>query len=237
MIPQLLFLPSFCLALTPEDLFSSPKYQIELKPNLVDFNFQSERFQCFIPPPLITEKELNLNDLIEKLKTMPCLYHVVESRYWSYEFCSMKHAQQFHPLSQTEAKYLLGTYAKQTAQKLEYEVIDGAKQPVLIQEWSGGTMCDLSLTNRRSRIEYHCATEERVVVRETTSCNYLFLVSTPRVCVGLNNVLVIKCSVLGEGHLSHRKSIESLSDNRVDLQRSVMKQGTERTSLKGIVLS
>jgi hypothetical protein len=229
MIPRL-FLLSLCLALTQEDLFSSPKYQIELKSNLVDYNFESDRFQCSIPPPLITEKELNLNDLIEKLKTMPCLYHIVESRFWSYEFCSMKHAQQFHPLSQTEPKYLLGTYAKQTMQKLDYEVIDGAKQPVLIQEWSGGTMCDLSLTPRKSRIEYHCATEERVVVRETTSCNYLFLVSTPRVCIGLNNVLVIKCAVLGEGDLSHRKSIESHSDTKSDSPRSVMKQGTERTN-------
>jgi hypothetical protein len=216
------------IILAQEDLFSSPKYQLELKP-ISEANFKTDRFECFIPPAFVTEKELQLADLTDRLKNMSCLYHIIESRYWSYEFCSMKHALQFHPLSQTEQKYLLGTFTKQKSQKLDYEIIDGAKQPILIQEWSGGTMCDLSLEPRRTRVEYHCATEEKVIVRETSSCYYLFSVSTPRVCIGLNNVSVIKCSIIGDDSSLSAPSIEEMIDAPVvgDVGRSVMKVSNE----------
>ncbi|KAI1192617.1 glucosidase II beta subunit-like protein-domain-containing protein [Nemania serpens] len=60
-------------------------------------------------------------------------------------------------------------------------------QRYLVQRMGDGTVCDLTGRERTIEIQYHCSpesTEDRIGwIKEVTTCSYLMLINTPRLCV------------------------------------------------------
>ncbi|KAI0196933.1 glucosidase II beta subunit-like protein-domain-containing protein [Astrocystis sublimbata] len=60
-------------------------------------------------------------------------------------------------------------------------------QRYLVQRMGDGTLCDLTGRERTIEIQYHCSpesTQDRIGwIKEVTTCSYLMLVNTPRLCV------------------------------------------------------
>lgn len=55
----------------------------------------------------------------------------------------------------------------------------------LVQHLEGGTRCDLTGRNRRIEIEFHChpqSTDRIGMIKEVTTCSYLMVIYTPRLC-------------------------------------------------------
>lgn len=55
------------------------------------------------------------------------------------------------------------------------------------QKWGNGTMCDMNHQPRSIEVQFHCSNrppaEDRIVMfKETTICNYVLIVETPRLC-------------------------------------------------------
>ncbi len=62
-------------------------------------------------------------------------------------------------------------------------------QRYLVQRLDGGTICDLTGRERTIEIQYHCnpgASQDRIGwIKEVTTCTYLMVVQTPRLCADL----------------------------------------------------
>ncbi|KAI1495989.1 glucosidase II beta subunit-like protein-domain-containing protein [Biscogniauxia marginata] len=60
-------------------------------------------------------------------------------------------------------------------------------QRYLVQKMTDGTICDLTGRERTIEVQYHCSpgtTQDRIGwIKEVTTCAYLMLVNTPRLCV------------------------------------------------------
>ncbi|KAG0142701.1 hypothetical protein CROQUDRAFT_673383 [Cronartium quercuum f. sp. fusiforme G11] len=55
----------------------------------------------------------------------------------------------------------------------------------LVQKWEGGTICDLTGKARSVEVQYHCSTvgtDHIALLRETSICEYLLIIHTPRLC-------------------------------------------------------
>ncbi|SPO30730.1 uncharacterized protein UTRI_05347 [Ustilago trichophora] len=57
----------------------------------------------------------------------------------------------------------------------------------LTQRWTNGTMCDMNHQPRTVEVQYRCSNrkphEDRIVmIKETTICNYVLVIETPRLC-------------------------------------------------------
>ncbi|SOV03286.1 uncharacterized protein UDID_18609 [Ustilago sp. UG-2017a] len=57
----------------------------------------------------------------------------------------------------------------------------------LTQRWTNGTMCDMNHQPRTVEVQFHCSSrkplEDRIVMfKETTICNYVLVIETPRLC-------------------------------------------------------
>jgi len=56
----------------------------------------------------------------------------------------------------------------------------------LKSEWYGGTECDLTGKERRIEVQYHCnpsiGADRIVLIKETSTCAYLMVLHTPRLC-------------------------------------------------------
>lgn len=57
----------------------------------------------------------------------------------------------------------------------------------LTQRWTNGTMCDINRQPRSVEVQFHCSNrkplEDRIVMfKETTICNYVLIIETPRLC-------------------------------------------------------
>ncbi|KAJ9474916.1 Protein OS-9-like protein [Pseudozyma hubeiensis] len=57
----------------------------------------------------------------------------------------------------------------------------------LTQRWTNGTMCDMNHQPRSVEVQFHCSNrkplEDRIVMfKETTICNYVLIIETPRLC-------------------------------------------------------
>ncbi|KAI5479070.1 misfolded glycoproteins degradation protein Yos9 [Pseudohyphozyma bogoriensis] len=55
----------------------------------------------------------------------------------------------------------------------------------LVQQWEGGTICDKTGLPRTVEVQFHCntqSTDRIALIRETSICNYVLLVHTPRLC-------------------------------------------------------
>ncbi|CAH7666384.1 hypothetical protein BY996DRAFT_4638817 [Phakopsora pachyrhizi] len=55
----------------------------------------------------------------------------------------------------------------------------------LVQRWEGGTICDMTGKPRSVEVQFHCstvATDHIALLRETSICEYLVVIHTPRLC-------------------------------------------------------
>ena len=147
---------------------------------------------------------------LELLKEMEdtCMYYV--SGWWSYSFCYKKQVKQFHAKSgpgvpnyppiedQTSHSFVLGKfqhddeesetesgssskYAKASTAELQTK----GESRYLVQRLSGGTVCDLTGAERKIEVQFHChpqSTDRIGWIKELTTCSYLMVIYTPRLC-------------------------------------------------------
>lgn len=151
---------------------------------------------------------------LELLKDMQgqCIYYY--AGWWVYAFCYNEFVKQFHPLppgrgvppfppfeDTSVGSYLLGRFPAHKTQE------DSAQDPTtqendltpakfssletagstsfLSQRLDGGTTCDLTGTDRRIEVQFHCnpASPDRIhMIKETSSCVYLMVIHTARLC-------------------------------------------------------
>ncbi|KAM0274394.1 hypothetical protein ACHAQH_007896 [Verticillium albo-atrum] len=143
-------------------------------------------------------------DLINELEGT-CLYYM--SGWWSYSFCYNRQIVQFHALPMmpngkppvrdpNTLDFVLGRGPKdadhpsgQTSsndQTVSTELQIKGDQRYLVQRLDGGTICDLTGRERTIEVQYHCMPglkSDRISwIKEVTTCAYLMVVNTPRLC-------------------------------------------------------
>jgi protein OS-9 len=137
-----------------------------------------------------------------------CLYFM--SGWWSYSFCYGKTVVQFHAVAsrpgeaptpeENSLEYVLGKTQEPSDTTANHDQDGEPKslpppngqlqvkgdQRYLSQRLEDGTLCDLTGRPRTIEIQYHCSpgtTADRIGwVKEVTTCTYLMVVYTPRLC-------------------------------------------------------
>ncbi|CAI2190479.1 3350_t:CDS:2, partial [Funneliformis geosporum] len=145
--------------------------------------------------------------LLEPLQNN-CLYY--NQGWWTYEYCHLSHVKQFHQIvrpnmkpieDRSVASYFLGRYdprhatlppshkdkegSKNSQQQLGTDLQAGGGKKYLVQRWSDGTKCDLTGKPRKVEIQFHCNPQSKdgiSVVTEMSTCHYLVVIHTPRLC-------------------------------------------------------
>ncbi|KAL2869984.1 PRKCSH domain-containing protein [Aspergillus lucknowensis] len=148
---------------------------------------------------------------LELLRDMEgrCLYYI--SGWWSYSFCYMNQIKQFHALpsgggipsyppmeDHTTHSFILGRFpreddqndgesetkaGKTTTDLAQLQTRGGSRY--LVQHLDGGDQCDLTGKNRKIEVQFHCnpqSTDRIGWIKELTTCSYLMLIYTPRLC-------------------------------------------------------
>lgn len=145
------------------------------------------------PPPL---------DLVSMLfSSATCSYRM--ENFWTYEVCHGNYIKQYHEDRDgkviTMQEYFLGKWDKQkTAElretlsaaekngdKLKTIRLDGNSLPFLELDMTDGTFCELSGDHRATKMLYVCSPgvkSEISSVKETSTCNYEVIISTPTLC-------------------------------------------------------
>ncbi|KAK4545742.1 hypothetical protein LTR36_002696 [Oleoguttula mirabilis] len=65
------------------------------------------------------------------------------------------------------------------------ELVQRGESRYLVQRMAGGTTCDLTGKERRIEVQFHCnpQTTDRIhLIKETSTCAYLMVIQTPRLC-------------------------------------------------------
>ncbi|KAK5132753.1 hypothetical protein LTR08_008638 [Meristemomyces frigidus] len=65
------------------------------------------------------------------------------------------------------------------------ELVRRGESRYLVQHLSGGTKCDLTGKHRRTEVQFHCnplASDRIALIKETSTCAYLVVIQTPRLC-------------------------------------------------------
>jgi hypothetical protein len=146
-------------------------------------------------------------ELLAGMQGNQCLFY--STGWWTYSFCYNQQVRQFHALSPgqtggrvwppqedpTTPAFVLGKVDDSTKQpgapdqetqhSVSTELQTKAETSYLVQQLSGGTPCDLTGKDRRIEIEYHCnpqLTDRIGWIKETSTCSYLMVVYTPRLC-------------------------------------------------------
>ncbi|KAJ5210266.1 hypothetical protein N7491_010072 [Penicillium cf. griseofulvum] len=142
---------------------------------------------------------------LELLREMEgrCMYYF--SGWWSYSFCYQKQVKQFHalpagrgipqypPIEDTEThSFVLGRFIgdkgeeeKQSAKTDVAELHTKGGSRYLVQHLRGGTKCDLTGRERKIEVQFHChpqSTDHIGWIKELTTCSYLMVIYTPRLC-------------------------------------------------------
>lgn len=144
---------------------------------------------------------------IELLREMEgqCMYYF--SGWWSYSFCYQKQIKQFHALpagrgiphyppieDTTTHSFILGKFIgnkadeEKTKKSVKTDVAElrtkgGSRY--LVQHLRGGTKCDLTGRERKVEVQFHChpqSTDHIGWIKELTTCSYLMVIYTPRLC-------------------------------------------------------
>ena len=148
---------------------------------------------------------------LELLREMEgqCMYYF--SGWWSYSFCYRNQIKQFHarpagggvpsypPVEDPNThSFVLGRFhedpsedgkgdekkQKQTGTDLaELRTKGGSRY--LVQHLGGGTKCDLTGRDRKVEVQFHChpqSTDQIGWIKELTTCSYLMVIYTPRLC-------------------------------------------------------
>ncbi|KAI1811892.1 hypothetical protein GGS20DRAFT_578747 [Poronia punctata] len=119
-------------------------------------------------------------------------------------------------------------------------------QRYLVQKMGDGTICDLTGRERTIEIQYHCSpgsTQDRIGwIKEVTTCSYLMLVNTPRLCVDVafqppkeERANLISCRAIvpesGEADWHARKTLEAqasmVSRNKAAAKSPIVIGGVE----------
>ncbi|KAI3320571.1 hypothetical protein HD806DRAFT_505543 [Xylariaceae sp. AK1471] len=97
-------------------------------------------------------------------------------------------------------------------------------QRYLVQRMGDGTVCDLTGRERTIEVQYHCSpgsTQDRIGwIKEVTTCSYLMMVNTPRLCVDVafqppkeERANIISCRAIvpesGQAEWHARKTLEA----------------------------
>ncbi|KAI0413000.1 glucosidase II beta subunit-like protein-domain-containing protein [Xylaria grammica] len=97
-------------------------------------------------------------------------------------------------------------------------------QRYLVQRMGDGTVCDLTGRERTIEIQYHCSPESTQYrigwIKEVTTCSYLMMVNTPRLCVDVafqppkeERANIISCRAIvsesGQAEWHARKTLEA----------------------------
>ncbi|KAJ5122828.1 hypothetical protein N7448_003961 [Penicillium atrosanguineum] len=148
---------------------------------------------------------------LELLREMEdkCMYYF--SGWWSYSFCYRKQIKQFHALAAGRGvpnyppmedpnthSFVLGQFPaeandkekgtqehKQTYPTDVAELHTKGGSRYLVQHLRGGTKCDLTGRDRRVEVQFHChpqSTDQIGWIKELTTCSYLMVIYTPRLC-------------------------------------------------------
>ncbi|PYH94818.1 misfolded glyco proteins degradation protein Yos9 [Aspergillus ellipticus CBS 707.79] len=148
---------------------------------------------------------------LELLREMEgrCMYYI--SGWWSYSFCYKNQIKQFHALpsgsgipsyppmeDQTTHSFILGRFPqgeddddveaesehkKSITDVAELQTKGGSRY--LVQRLDGGTRCDLTGRHRKIEVQFHChpqSTDRIGWIKELTTCSYLMVIYTPRLC-------------------------------------------------------
>ncbi|PLW22074.1 hypothetical protein PCANC_23403 [Puccinia coronata f. sp. avenae] len=68
---------------------------------------------------------------------------------------------------------------------MEIEEEEFQQKRYLVQRWDGGTICDMTGKPRSVEVQFHCSTlgsDHIALLRETSLCEYLLVIHTPRLC-------------------------------------------------------
>ncbi|KAH9459898.1 hypothetical protein Pst134EB_008115 [Puccinia striiformis f. sp. tritici] len=68
---------------------------------------------------------------------------------------------------------------------IEKEEEEFQQKRYLVQRWDGGTTCDMTGKPRSVEVQFHCSTfgsDHIALLRETSICEYLLVIHTPRLC-------------------------------------------------------
>ncbi|KAJ5157591.1 uncharacterized protein N7482_008691 [Penicillium canariense] len=148
---------------------------------------------------------------LELLREMEgqCMYYF--SGWWSYSFCYRKQIKQFHarpagsgiphypPVEDPNThSFILGRFREDTsedakedkkqthtAQTEVAELRSKGGSRYLVQHLRGGTKCDLTGRERKVEVQFHChpqSTDQIGWIKELTTCSYLMVIYTPRLC-------------------------------------------------------
>jgi hypothetical protein len=136
-----------------------------------------------------------------------CLFYV--SGWWSYSFCYKSQVRQFHALptgpgvpnyppmeDPSTHSFVLGKFqqdddedggegdrARRRTDVAELQTKGESRY--LVQRLGGGTTCDLTGKERRIEVQFHChpQSSDRIGwIKELTTCSYLMVIYTPRLC-------------------------------------------------------
>ncbi|EED16085.1 misfolded glycoproteins degradation protein Yos9, putative [Talaromyces stipitatus ATCC 10500] len=147
-------------------------------------------------------------ELLEEMEGT-CMYYV--SGWWSYSFCYKKQVKQFHAKSgpgvpnyppiedPTSHSFVLGkflhdddeeserysTSSQKPANGSTAELQTKGESRYLVQKLGGGTICDLTGAERKIEVQFHChpqSTDRIGWIKELTTCSYLMVIYTPRLC-------------------------------------------------------
>ena len=119
-----------------------------------------------------------------------CLYR--PTGWWTYELCYGTHVKQFHDdaeRKQPRVEFLLGVppAAADGADDapVHTEATDAHGNRYYSEWYLDGTVCDLTNEPRKTEIRFTCdatKAEHIAVLKETSTCQYLLVVQTPRLC-------------------------------------------------------
>lgn len=139
-----------------------------------------------------------------------CLYY--GAGWWFYSFCFNEGVKQFHPLppgrgvplyppqeDPSVQSYVLGRVHDQDSDPTQPSDLDRTPSSqiegvevqshgdinYLVQRLGDGTICDLTGEQRQVEIQFYCypGSQDRIhLIKETSSCMYLMIVHTPRLC-------------------------------------------------------
>lgn len=149
---------------------------------------------------------------LELLREMEgdCMYYM--SGWWSYSFCYKSQIKQFHALPSGNGvpayppmedpatqSFILGKFPqidnddategddsehqKRATESAELQTKGGSRY--LVQRLAGGSKCDLTGRDRKIEVQFHChpQTTDRIGwIKELTTCSYLMVIYTPRLC-------------------------------------------------------
>lgn len=101
----------------------------------------------------------------EQMLGLDCLLFV--QGYWTWKWCP-NNVSQYHKEKDSLVQHNLG--------KLSLE----SDSNVFV--YKGGSVCDVVLLKRETRVEFQCGAQHIQQVRETSSCKYLITVATPLLC-------------------------------------------------------